>query len=434
MKKIFLLLAIFVTDVHATDLIDLYDRARQHNFNILNNTIDLNIANESLKQTRSSVYPEVDFRAQASETTIERYESSGSFDPADYDRDTYNLTIRQPLIHLYVFDEIKKAKNSIKQSEISKDNASSILILESVRNYFNLIKYKNLVELNEAKRDLNKSKYNASEKLFRNGSITLEDFQKIRNNFEISQNDVSLSINSLDEIKNEVFIFSGKELNDINDIKLTKINHREYVLDQLLSKAYSRNFMVNMSRENININRNEIASQKSRHYPTIDLVAEYDYLDLTQGGSQFGATTREDSTISIVLNFPIFKGGYQSSKIKQARMNYEKARLEHKNSKRTVRKDIIDNFNRYNLNKKQYHTALQILKTNLKKYENAQLGFDKGIYSDTQVLESKMVYLESLSDAKNIMMDYVYSEMTIKYLLNELDMSSLRKVNTYLVW
>ena len=39
MKKIFLLLAIFVIDVHATDLIDLYDRARQHNINILNNTI-----------------------------------------------------------------------------------------------------------------------------------------------------------------------------------------------------------------------------------------------------------------------------------------------------------------------------------------------------------------------------------------------------------
>ena len=321
MKKIFLLLAIFVIDVHATDLINLYDRARQHNINILNNTIDLNIANESLKQTRSSVYPEVDFRAQASETTIERYESSGSFDPADYDRDTYSLTIKQPLIHLYVFDEIKKAKNSIKQSEISKDNASSTLILESIRNYFNLIKYKNLVELNQAKRDLNKSKYNASEKLFRNGSITLEDFQKIRNDFNISENDVSLSENSLTEIKNEVFIFSGKELNDINDIKLTKINHQKYNLDKLLSKAYSKNFMVNMSRENININRNEIASQKSRHYPTIDLVAEYDYLDLTQGGSQFGATTREDSTLSIVLNFPIFKGGYQSSKIKEARMN-----------------------------------------------------------------------------------------------------------------
>ena len=55
----------------------------------------------------------------------------------------------------------------------------------------------------------------------------------------------------------------------------------------------------------------------------------------------------------------------------------------------------------------------------------------------TQILKSlklRLMYLESLSDAKNVMMDYVYSEMTIKYLLNELDMSSLRKVNTYLVW
>ena len=35
----------------------------------------------------------------------------------------------------------------------------------------------------------------------------------------------------------------------------------------------------------MSINRNEIAAQRSRHYPTIDLVVEYDYLDITQGGS-----------------------------------------------------------------------------------------------------------------------------------------------------
>ena len=38
---------------------------------ILNNQIDLDIANESLKQTRSTVYPEINFNARASETTIE---------------------------------------------------------------------------------------------------------------------------------------------------------------------------------------------------------------------------------------------------------------------------------------------------------------------------------------------------------------------------
>ena len=47
-----------------------------------------------------------------------------------------NLTIRQPLLHLYVFDEIKKAKNVLEQSEINKTDADSTLILESIETLF----------------------------------------------------------------------------------------------------------------------------------------------------------------------------------------------------------------------------------------------------------------------------------------------------------
>ena len=133
MKKIIILFSLFSMNVYATDLINLYDRAKQHNINILNNQIDVDIAYESLRQTKSSVFPEINFSAQASETTIERYKSAGSYDPADYNRDSYNLSIRQPLIHLYVFDEIKKANSVLQQNEISKNDADSLIILESSR-------------------------------------------------------------------------------------------------------------------------------------------------------------------------------------------------------------------------------------------------------------------------------------------------------------
>ena len=39
-----------------------------------------------------------------------------------------------------------------------------------------------------------------------------------------------------------------------------------------------------MSKQNMSINRNEISAQKSRHFPYRDIVAEYDYIDITQGG------------------------------------------------------------------------------------------------------------------------------------------------------
>ena len=436
MNKLLIFLVFFsvTINVEATDIINLYDRALKHNIDLSQKKMDLDIANEVLKQTQSSMLPEINFSARASETTIERYDSGGAYDPSDYDRDTYNLSIKQPLFHLYVLDEIKKSKGALKENEIRENDSQKIIILETVRHYFNLIRQKNLLELNLIKKEFNFSKYSASKKLYDSGNITIEEYEKHKNNYDAALIEVNVSEDALSETKNEVYIFSGKELNDINDIKLVEFNHHSYKIDDLIEAANISNNSIKLAKQNIQISRNDIASQKSKHYPTLDLIAEYDYIDITKGGSQFGATTREDSSISLVLNFPIYNGGYQSSKTKEARLKYKKARLEYTNSKRSLRKDLIDTLNDYNTNKKRYELSMQLTDSDLRVYKSAILGNEKGIYTDTQLLESRIKYQESLFNSKNIMMDYVYSEMALDYLRNVLNYSDLRKINTYLVW
>ena len=430
----FLLFFSVTINVGATDIINLYDRALKHNIDLSQKKTDLDIANEAVKQTQSSMLPEINFSARASETTIERYDSGGAYEPSNYDRDTYNLSIKQPLFHLYVFDEIKKSKGVLRENEIRENDSQKIIILETVRHYFNLIRQKNLLELNQIKKEFNFSRYIASKKLYDNGNITTEEYEKHKNNYDRSLIEVNVSEDALSEIKNEVYIFSGKELNDINDIKLIEFNHHSYEIQNLIQSANINNNSIKLAKQNIYISRNDIASQKSKHYPTLDLIAEYDYIDITQGGSQFGATTREDSSISLQLNFPIYNGGYQSSKTKEARLKYKKARLEYTNSKRSLRKDLIDTLNAYNTNKKRYDLSIQLSNSDLRLYESAILGNEKGIYTDTQLLEARIKYQESLFNSKNIMMDYVYSEMSLDYLRNVLNYSDLRKINTYLVW
>ena len=436
MNKLLIFLVFFsvTINVEATDIINLYDRALKHNIDLSQKKMDLDIANEVVKQTQSSMLPEINFSARASETTIERYDSGGAYDPSNYDRDTYNLSIKQPLFHLYVFDEIKKSKGVLKENEIRENDSQKNIILETVRHYFNLIRQKNLLELNLIKKEFNFSRYSVSKKLFDSGNITIEEYEKHKNNYDAALIEVNVSEDALSEIKNEVYIFSGKELNDINDIKLVELNHHSYKIDDLIQAANISNNSIKLAKQNIQISRNDIASQKSKHYPTLDLIAEYDYIDITQGGSQFGATTREDSSISLVFNFPIYNGGYQSSKTKEARLKYKKARLEYTNSKRSLRKDLIDTLNAYNTNKKRYDLSIQLTNSDLRVYESAILGNEKGIYTDTQLLESRIKYQESLFNSKNIMMDYVYSEMALDYLRNVLNYSDLRKINTYLVW
>ena len=352
MKKIFLLFLLATFNAHGTSLIELYDRALQHNIDLSQKNLDLDIANEVLEQTQSSVFPDINFTARASETTIERYKSSGSYNPSNFDRDTYNLSIKQPLFHLYVFDEIKKSKSVLHENRIRQNDSESVIILESIRHYFNLIKQKNLLSLNQLKKELHYVRYQASKTLIESGNITIQDYENYKNDYSKSIIDVDISQDNLIETKNQVYMFSGKELNDINDIKLIKLDHENFNTNEIILEANLNNNSIKLAKQNIKKSRYDIASQKSRHYPTIDLIAEYDYVDITQGGSQFGATTREDSSISLVLNFPIYNGGFQTSKTREARLNYQKARLDYTASKRSIRNDLIDTLNDFNTNKK----------------------------------------------------------------------------------
>ena len=434
MKKIFLLFLLATFNAHGTSLIELYDRALQHNIDLSQKSLDLDIANEVLEQTQSSIFPDINFTARASETTIERYKSSGSYNPSNFDRDTYNLSIKQPIFHPYVFDEIKKSKSILLENKIRQIDSESIIILESIRHYFNLIKQKNLLSLNQLKKELNYVRYQNSKTLLESGNITLQDYENYKNDFNRSKIDLEISKDNLIETKNQVYMFSGKELNDINDIKLINLDHETFNTNEIILEANLNNSSIKLAKQNIKKSRHEIASQKSRHYPTIDLIAEYDYVDITQGGSQFGATTQEDSSISLVLNFPIYNGGFQTSKTREARLKYQKARLDYAAAKRSIRSDLIDTLNDFNTNKKLYDLSRDVVESYLKSYQSAQLGYERGIYTDTQLLETKIKYHTSVHDSKNIMMDYLFSKMKLYYLQDKISLSELRKINTYLIW
>ena len=136
----------------------------------------------------------------------------------------------------------------------------------------------------------------------------------------------------------------------------------------------------------------------------------------------------------MVLNFPIYNGGFQTSKTREARLNYQKARLDYTASKRLIRNDLIDTLNDFNTNKKLYDLSRDVVESHLKNYESAQLGYEKGVYTDTQLLETKIKYHASVNDSKNIMMDYLFSKMKLYYLQNNISLSELRKINTYLIW
>ena len=149
---------------NATDLLDMYKRALEHNTDVKYSDIDYKIANEKYNQTISTVFPEISFNAQTKKTSIEKYAGSSSIN--DYTLDTYSVDLVQPIFHLDVFDELEKAENNIKKNNVKKSNLKKEIMIDAAILYFNLIKKKNLLKSSKIKKKFLKTKLSNAHILF----------------------------------------------------------------------------------------------------------------------------------------------------------------------------------------------------------------------------------------------------------------------------
>ena len=81
-------------------------------------------------------------------------------------------------------------------------------------------------------------KYNNAKKLFSNGYITDIDLNKHENNFNIANIELDVSLNELELVKQDIYIFTGREALDIHDLNtITDIPFTNYDSESLISKA-----------------------------------------------------------------------------------------------------------------------------------------------------------------------------------------------------
>jgi outer membrane protein len=190
---------------------------------------------------------------------------------------------------------------------------------------------------------------------------------------------------------------------------------------------------IKLALLDVEISKHEMHSNKSQHYPTVDLIATYDYSDTT-GGSRFGNVTRESNTIGLTLNVPIYQGGYQSSKVKESGYRYENAKLNLDQLRRTTKRDIIDKVNNHNLLKK-------FIIANKDRYKNTNLdylaienGFQSGLYTDVELKKAEYDLLISKHELVSNTLKYLLIDLQLRKYSSELSVQNVSDINEMLIW
>ena len=432
-SKLYLMIIIMLTShVEAADIMDVYNRSLNFNNDLKIITNDQKISQEVYSQTSSNIFPEVNITANTQEINVNKYTGTGA--QKDYSTESASLTITQPLLRLYFFDELNKAESIVKKSKINLEEFKKDLIIKSAELYFNLINAKNSVAAGEVKLDSMLIKYESAKKLFDNGYISDIELNKYKNNYEMTMVEKQILVNEFDMVKQDVYIFTGKEILDIHNLNHTiEIPLLTYDANSLISKALVSLDSIKSALLDVNISRDEMKSNKSKHYPTIDLNATYDYSD-TSSGSRLGKQTRESNTIGLTINIPIYQGGFQKSKVTEARYKYKNAKINLDHLRRTIRKEILDNINNYNLLK-----SLVIVKRDRyndvnQDYLTITQGADIGLYTDVEVKDAEYNLMVAKNDLIESTLDLLLVDLNLKKYSSNLSVENIKTINRMLVW
>ena len=417
---------------YSADILDIYNRALKFNNDLKIISNNNEISKEKYNQTSSSLFPDIGISASTQEINTNKYKGSGTI--GDYASETATLKITQPLLRIYFFDELNKAEANINKSQIEISNYKRDLIIKSAELYFSLINYNNEYKAELIKNEIMSLKYNDARKLFSNGYITDIELNKHKNNFNIASIELDVSLNELELVKQDIYIFTGREALDIHDLDtITDIPFISYETELLISKAITSFDSIKLALLDVAISKHEMKSNKSQHYPTVDLIATYDYSD-TSSGSRLGRTTRESNTIGLTVNFPIYQGGYQSSKVEESRYKYENAKVSLDQLRRSIKRDITDKVNNHNLLKK-------LIIANKNRYEDANLdyvtienGLQSGLYTNVELKDSEYKLTIAKHELISNTLKYLLTDLELKKYSSELSIESIKSINQMLVW
>ena len=377
---------------------------------------------ENIKQVYSGIFPSIEmnlskgYKDRDSSSSVQTTKESTS--PQDF-----SINLEQTLYTGGKFTaEANKAKS---QLLIEEENLRLIryeVILESALSYLNVLEKKKLIELNSLKEEKFKNSFESIELLVKVGSASQSDLVFAQSKLVQIAAEKIVSINEFNITKANYKKIVGELLpnGNLEEPKINKINFPDN-FDNALDIAFKNNPKIKIAELEENIAKFDVKSQFAELMPNITLDGEYQSTEDTASKGSYSDTTEITAKITV----PLFKGGKNFSKIKQAKIIAKKVRYELENKRNEVTETVTKSWTYFQTSE----TLLKAANINIEARKLMLEGIDHevklGIKSYIDHLQSKEDLIDAEFNKITAIKNYIISALQLKADIGELSLKDL---------
>ena len=409
-------------DLPGINIVETINKAIDYNPKIKSQVSTFNSSKENIKQVYSAAFPSIDINLSKG---YKKNDSTSSTSTTNEDSSPQDISINLEQ-QLYTGGKLSAEANKAKnQLLIEKENLRLInyeVILDSALAYLELLENQKLIELN-----------NLKEEKFKND---LKSIEILVNLGKASQSDLIFAQSKLIET-------AAEKISSLNKLNITKANYKKVVgeltpntillepkitkdnfpqsFDIALESGLKNNPKIKIANFEENIAKLNVKSQFADALPNVSIDAEYKNTDdLTTKGS-----SSESTQITAKVVIPVFKGGKNLSKIKQAKVIAKKVRYDLEDKKNEVRQDITKSWNDFKTSEILLKSANMSIEARKLMLQGIEKEAEIGLKSYIDVLQSKEELIDAEFNKITAIKNYIVSALQMKADIGDLSLKDL---------
>jgi len=193
--------------------------------------------------------------------------------------------------------------------------------------------------------------------------------------------------------------------------------------------AEKQSYPVQVQQAATEVAQREMRRTADGHWPTLDLVGRHG--QNRDSGSVTSPVGRDSNTasISLELKLPLFAGGSVSSREREAAANYNKARDDLLNARRTAALDAQRNYLSVVNGIAQVGALEQALVSSRSALDSNRLGYEVGVRINIDVLNAQQQLFQTRRDLAVARYNTITSHLRLKAAAGSLRDEDIEEVN-----
>jgi len=415
--------------VHAENLLDVYRQAKQNDPTYLAAVAEYNAAKEARPQAWAAVLPHISLNGNHSEYDQNVTAAFGSFD-AKYHSNSYGVTLTQTIYHQEQFDRISQADAQVAQAEARFNGAKLALILRASQRYFNVLSAADNLAFAQANKNSIEQQLQQTKQRFQVGLTAITDVHEAQARYDASVASEITAQNQYALRKEEL-----RELTHQAPGQLATLGENSPLLspdpadvEEWVKTALANNLSLLAAQKAMDAAQAGVGVARSGHLPTLDLQANYTNYD-----ANGGLTTKSDgTTVSLVLNFPLYSGGGVSAATSQASALYQQSRELYEQQRRATERGTRNSYLTVIADISTVNALKQALRSAETALEATKAGFEVGTRTAVEVLDSQQLVFQARSNYAKSRYDYILETLSLKQAAGTLNEEDVANINRWL--